>query len=225
MVPSHTGGLGGRPTAERVLWKQWLSPTRFLLAVTIILGVIIILAPTLLRARAPALEARCLAQLEQVGQAITMYSYDHGAYPLPHNWHQAIRPYVGDPANPEEDVIPGSKRDPLKCRADPSDASVSYLYLDRRILDYTMSRLNDSETPLAVDEYFHRYATMVWYDGHTSKMTKQEWAYRRLRQWKVRRDLDNADSFSYELMPGTQVRPNVASPFIEPTDKYIWPDL
>jgi len=152
-----------------------------------------------------------------------MYSDDHGAYPLRANWHWAIRAYIDNPANPDERVIPGSRADPLKCKCDPSDSPVSYLYLDRRVLDDTMARLGDSVTPLAVDEYFHRYATMVWYDGHVSKVPKPEWAYRRLRQWKIRRDLDDAESFSYERIPSSQKAPAVAPPFVEPTEKYIWP--
>ena len=200
-----------------------MSPARFLLAALIILITAMIVAPTVLRAREPARETQCLIQLRGVGAAIKQYSYDSDGYPLPSNWHWAIRPYIGNPDEPEERVEPGSERDPLKCKSDPSDFPVSYLYLDRRILDYTMGRLSDSVTPLAVDEYFHRYATMVWYDGHVSKVPKQEWAYYRLRQWKIRRNLADAESFSYELIPGTQVEPVFAPPQVVPTEKFIWP--
>ncbi len=196
---------------------------RFLVAGLIILIVAMIIAPTIVRAREPARELQCLMQLEQVGAAITMYAYDHDGYPLPSNWHWAIRSYIGNPGKPEERIEPGSGRDPLKCKSDPSDSPVSYLYLDRRILGYTMGRLSDAVTPLAVDEYFHRYATMVWYDGHVSKMPKQEWVYYRLRQWKIRRNLADAESFSYELIPGSQVEPVFAPPRVVPTEKFIWP--
>jgi hypothetical protein len=225
VVPSHAGADLGRPTAEPVIWKQWMSPTRFLLAGTIILLTVLLLAPTLMRARYPATEMRCLSQLEHVGAAMSMYSQDHDGYPPRANWHWAIRPYISNPRDPRETVEPGSRRDPLKCKMDPSDSPVSYLYLDRRILDATMSRLGDEVTPLAVDEYFHRYATMVWYDGHVEKLTRSEWAYARLRQWRIRRDLDDMDSFSYERIPGTQAAPSIVSPFVEPTEKYIWPQF
>lgn len=202
-----------------------MSPTRFLLAGTIILLTVLLLVPTLLRARHPATEMRCLMQLEHVGAALSMYSQDHDGYPPRANWHWAIRPYISNPADPRETIEPGTERDPLKCKMDPSAYPVSYLYLDRRVLDATMSRLGDEVTPLAVDEYFHRYATMVCYDGHVEKMTKTKWAYVRQRQWKIRRDLHDMDSFSYERIPGAQAGPSVAPPFVEPTEKYIWPEF
>lgn len=217
--------MGGDLTGPRGVSGRgrWLSPTRFIVASTIVVFVAVWLIPTLLRARQPSYEARCMAKLKQVGWAVNMYLTDNEAYPMAANWHWGIRSYIDDPLDPFERVTPGSRRDPLKCPQDSSDAPCSYLYLDRRVLDYTMSRLNDALTPLAVDEYFHEKATMVFYDGHTDKAAKNAWVYERLRQWKVRRDLDDPDSFAYELIPGTQKRPAVAPPTIEETEKYIWP--
>ncbi len=182
------------------------------------------LLPTLLRARRPAHEAECLAHLKQVGYAVRMYMADND-YRMPprRDWHNSIRSYVDTPDDEVMRVIPGSRRDPLKCPLDPSPATCSYLYLDRDVLDYTMSRLNDSVTPLAVDEYFHEKATLVYYDGHVDKMPKTQWAYDRLMQWKIRRDLDHPESYAYELIPGTQKSPSFAPPPIERTERYLWP--
>ena len=225
VTSSHTTGGLRRPSSEPTLWQQWFSPTRFLFAAVIILGAVMILLPALLKARAPALEYRSIAQLESVGAAILMYVQDHDDYPLRANWHWAIRPYINNPGHPELEVEPGGPRDPLKCKEDSSDHPVSYLYLDRRILDDTMRRLGDSVTPLVVDEYYHRYAIMVWYDGHVTKEPKERWAYVRLRQWKIRRDLQDPASFSYERIPGTQPEPVIAPPYIAPTERYIWPEF
>mgnify|MGYP003802326667 CR=1 FL=1 len=202
---------------------RWLSPARFIVAATIVAFVAVWLAPTLLRARQPSYEAQCLAKLKQVGWAFNMYVADVEAYPLASNWHWALRSYIDDPMNPSMRVAPGSRRDPLKCPMDRSPAPCSYLYLDRRVLDYTMARMNDAITPLAVDEYFHEKAILVYYDGHTDRLPKQQWVYERLRTWKVRRDLNAPDSFAYELLPGTQKRPAFAPPPIQQTEKYIWP--
>ena len=224
VTPSHTGADLGTPRAAGGPTGRWLSPTRFLVAATIIVATVAWLIPTLLRARQPSYETQCMAKLKQVGYAITMYAADNEQlYPLCANWHWAIRPYIDDTENPLMRIKPGSKRDPLKCPLDRSDAVCSYLYLNRSVLDYTMARMSDSITPLAVDEYFHEKATMVFYDGHTERMLKNKWVYERLRQWKVRRDLDHPESYSYELIPGTQKRPNFAPPEIEQTEKYIWP--
>ncbi len=225
VVSSHTGGdlsAGGGPGGT----GRWLSPTRFIVAAFIVACAVIWLVPTLIRARKPAEEASCMAHLKQVGFAMSMYADDYnGRYPLTGNWHEAVRTYVDDPADPHMRVKPGSRMDPLKCPCDPSASTVSYLYMSRGILDYTMARLGDSVTPLAVDEYFHRKTTLVYYDGHVDKIEKTRWAYERLRQWKVRRDLDDPASYAYELLPGTQARPSFAAPVIEPTERYIWPEF
>lgn len=223
VTPSHSGADLRRSSDAGT--GRWLSPTRFIVTVAIILIIGIWLIPKLLRAREPSYEAQCMAKLKQVSWAVSMYVTDNDVYPFTYNWHWAIRTYIDDKANPFMRVAPGSARDPLKCPMDRSDAPCSYLYLDRRVLDYTMSRLNDAVTPLAVDEYFHEKATMVFYDGHAEKMPRDEWAYKRLSQWKVRRDLDDPGSFSYELIPGTQKRPNFAPPQVEETEKYIWPSF
>lgn len=223
VVPSHTGGEPGAGGGVRTVAGRWLSPTRFIVAATIVVTVVLWLIPTLLRARQPTWEAECMGHLKQVGWAMSMYAGDNNDYPSPANWHQALWPYIESRDDRLGRLVPGSKRDPLKCPRDPSDATVSYLYLDRRVLTYTMSRLSESITPLAVDEYFHEHVTMVYYDGHTDKMEKTRWAYERLRQWQIRRDLDDPESFSYELIPGTQMKPAFAPPAIERTERYIWP--
>jgi len=223
ITPSHTSGDLGAGPGGPAGTGRWLSPTRFIVAATIVVAVVLWLIPTLLRARQPSYELQCMAKLKQVGQAMTMYASDNQDYPPISNWHWAVRSYVSGEAEAFEDVTPGSRRDPLKCPLDPTGAPCSYLFLDRRELDYTMSRLSEAIIPLAVDEYFHEHATMVFYDGHADKMPKQSWVYDRLRRWKVRRDLDDPDSFSYELIPGTQKQPDFAPPQLEQTEKYIWP--
>ena len=225
ITPSHTGGeLGSGGPGDTVIGR-WLSPTRFVVAATIVILVVLWLIPTMLRARQPSYEAQCMVKLKQVGMAMSMYVTDNRYSPPTSRWHWALRPYIDSEADPFMRVPPGSKRDPLKCPQDHTKAPCSYLFLDRSELDYTMSRMSDAITPLAVDEYFHEHATMVFYDGHTEKMPKQRWVYERLRQWKVRRDLDDPDSYSYELIPGTQKRPNFAPPQVEQTEKYIWPEF
>jgi len=223
VIGSHTSGdlsAGGGPSGT----GRWLSPTRFIVAALIVATTVIWIIPTLIRARRPAEEMDCLAHLKQVGYAMAMYATDNNDhYPLTGNWHEALRVYIDNPDDPHMCVKPGSRLDPLKCPSDPSSSTVSYLYLSRDVLDYTMARLSDAVTPLAVDEYFHRKTTLVYYDGHVDKMQKTKWAYERLRQWKIRRDLDDPGSYAYELIPGTQVRPSFAPPAIEPTERYIWP--
>ncbi len=225
VVSSHTGGdlsAGGGPGGT----GRWLSPTRFIVAASIVAITVVWLIPTIIKARQPAHEADCMAHLKQVGFAMTMYATDHNdRYPLTRNWHEALRTYIDNPDDPHMRVKPGARMDPLKCPSDPSTSTVSYLYMSREILDYTMSRLGDAVTPVAVDEYFHRKTTLVYYDGHVEKMEKTQWAYERLRKWKVRRDLDAPSSYAYELIPGTQVRPTFAAPVIEPTERYIWPEF
>lgn len=223
LVSSNTSGnlSAGRGSGGA---GRWLSPTRFIMAAVIIGIVAVWIIPTLIRARQPAEEATCLAHLKQIGYAMEMYATDNsGRYPLTTNWHTALRAYIDNPTDPHQRVKPGSRMDPLKCPSDPSSSTVSYLYLNRGALDYTMARLNDSVTPLAVDEYFHRKTTLVYYDGHVDKLEKTNWAYARLRQWKIRRDLSDPGAYAYELIPGTQVRPSFAAPEIEPTERYIWP--
>lgn len=226
--PSHTGGqIGAGPSGlQESMARRWLSAAKFIAAPVIIIIVASILFPVIVRARKPSFEARCMAKLRQVGSAIAMYSDDYdGAYPLRMNWHQAIRSYIDDPSDPNARVVPGSAMDPLKCRSDPSDSTVSYLYLDRRILGYTKSNLSETVTPLAVDEYFHEHTTLVYYDTHVEKLDKQQWLHARNQQWEIRRDLAHPDSFSYEPVPGSVEGPAVPIPTIDRTEMYVWPEM
>jgi len=225
--PSHTDGdIGeGGGLLQASMARRWLSAAKFIVAPVIIIIVASILFPVIIRARKPSLETRCMAKLRQVGSAVAMYTDDHdGAYPLRSTWHQAIRSYIDSP-DPAERVLPGSSLDPLKCPSDPSDYPVSYLYLDRSQLGYSKANLSESVTPLAVDEYFHEHATLVYYDGHVERLEKQLWLHQRNRQWEVRRDLDHPASFSYEPMPGSVTGPQAPDPGIDRTEMYIWPKL
>lgn len=216
--------MGAKPgDLEGTLARRWLSAAKFLAAPLIILLVISVLAPVLINARKPSYELRCMAKLKQVAAAMSMYATDNEGYPPPGAWHTALRIYIEDPLDPEGHVEPGSARDPLKCPSDPTDAPVSYLYLDRRLLDYSKARLNDSVVPLAVDEYFHEHATLVYYDGHAERIPKQQWVNARIHQWEIRRDLDHPSTFAYEPVPGSVRGPTGPRPNIERTEMYIWP--
>lgn len=227
LKPSHQSGDIGRSAADiqDAMARRWLSAAKFLAAPVIILVLAAILVPVMIRARHPSLEMRCMAQLKQVSAAVQMYAQDSGNYPLSHNWHTAIRPYIDDSRDEYGRVPPGSARDPLTCPSDPTDSPVSYLYLNRNLLDWSKANLSESVIPLAVDEYFHKHTTLVYYDGHTEKMEKQQWIYVRNRQWEIRRDLDNAPSFSYEPIPGSVQGPRDRKPTYDPTSVYIWPKL
>ena len=224
---SHQGATLGQPPTglQGALARRWLTAAKFLVPPAIILLAVAILLPALMKARAPSYEMRCIAQLRQVAGAVGMYEQDFGAYPLPANWHEAIRSYIDDPTDPEGRVEPGSARDPLKCRQDKSDAVVSYLYLNRNLLDHSKSRLSETITPLAVDEYFHENTIVAFYDGHAEKMEKQLWLHTRKKQWEIRRNLDDMDSFAYEPVPGSVLGPQGPEPRFDPTTAYVWPKL
>jgi len=224
--PSHTGGdLGGFGRGRGTSWaRRWLSAGKFLVAPVIILIVASLLVPALIRARKPSYETQCMAKLKQVASAISMYADDYDQhYPLPGDWHLAIRSYIDNPADPEERVPAGSRIDPLKCPSDPSEFPVSYLYLDRELLGYTKARLAESVIPLAVDEYFHEHTTLTYYDGHVEKIEKQLWLHLRTRQWEIRRDLDHPASFAYEPVPGSVTGPTGPDPDYQRTESYVWP--
>ncbi|MGD9496508.1 MAG: type II secretion system protein [Armatimonadota bacterium] len=224
--PSHTGAdLGTFQRVAGAVWtRRWLSAAKFLVAPTIILIVAAILVPALIRARGPTYEARCMTKLRQVAAAIGMYCDDYDLnYPLAQNWHEALRSYIDNPADPRERVLPGSKADPLKCPSDGSEYPVSYLYLKRDLLAYSKANLSDSVTPLVVDEYFHLHTTLAYYDGHVEKMDRQLWVHQRNRQWEIRRDLDHPGSLAYEPVPGSVTGPTGPSPVVVPTERYIWP--
>ncbi len=224
---SHQGAtLGQTPTGlQDAFGRRWLTAAKFLVAPAIILLTVAVLLPVLTRARMPSYEMRCTAQLRQTAGAVDMYQQDFGDYPLSSNWHEAIRIYIDDPTDPEGRVVPGSLRDPLKCRMDKTDAVVSYLYLNRDLLDYTKAHLSDTITPLAVDEYFHANAIVAYYDGHVERVDKQQWLHTRNNQWEIRRNLDDMDSFAYEPVPGTVLGPQGPQPHYDRTTTYVWPKL
>ncbi len=224
---SHQGAnLGQTPSNLRnAMARRWLSAAKFIVAPTIILLVAAVLLPVLINARKPTYEMRCIAQLRQVSSAVNMYLQDNYNYPLSHNWHEAIRPYIDDPNDPTGHVEPGSSRDPLKCPSDPTDSVVSYLYLNRNMLDYSKSHLAETVVPMVVDEYFHPNTTLAYYDGHAEKINKQLWLHARNRQWEIRRNLSDLESFSYEPVPGSVHGPQGAEPRYDRTQVYVWPVL
>ncbi len=194
--------IGDFRSEKRPWAPRWLGAAKYLVAPVIILVMVILFLPTLLRAREPAYEARCLAKLKQIAVAVEMYTMDHDAPPPRFTWVDALRPaYTTDPENPAE---PGSGADPLKCVSDETDATVSYLYLDRRILPGNRARYDDSFTPMAVDERNHRHTTLVFWDGHAERMDKTEWAQARGAIWGIRKDITHPETFSYELRPTSE---------------------
>ncbi|MGC9319708.1 MAG: type II secretion system protein [Armatimonadota bacterium] len=225
--PSHTGGEPGElPGGHEAAWtRRWLTAAKFLVAPVIILIVVAILLPALLQARQPTYETRCMAKLRELAAAIDMYTIDHDAGPLPGNWHEAIWPYISNPQVDEARVEPGGRLDPRKCPSDPTDSTVSYLYLDRGLLSYSKAHVSEGLIPLAVDEYFHPHVTLAYYDGHVEKIEKQLWLHQRNRQWEIRRDLEHAASFAYEPVPGSLERAPGPAPEIERTERYIWPEF
>ena len=196
---------------------------KFIAAPLIIVLAAVTILPVMIRANRPGLETRCMAQLKQVSAAVSMYYYDHDGYPLPRNWHTAIRSYIDDPRDPQGRVEPGTARDPLSCPSDPTGSPVSYLYLNRSLLDDSKQILAESVTPLVVDEYFHDNVTVAYYDGRTERMDKQQWLHYRNRQWEIRRDLDKAESFAYEPIPGSVRGPEGPVPDYDRTKTYVWP--
>lgn len=203
--------------------RRWLSMAKFLAAPVIIAITAAIVLPVLVRGMRPSHEMRCMAQLRQVVAAINMYTNDQEGYPLPHNWHTTIRSYVDDPLDPYGRVEPGSARDPLSCPSDPTDSPVSYLYLNRNMLDHSKQLLAESITPLVVDEYFHDNVTVAYYDGRAEKMEKQLWLHYRNRTWEIRRNLDYPEAFAYEPIPGTVRGPTGPTPEYDRTQIYVWP--
>ncbi len=222
---SHQSGDLGRDSSDlqESMARRWLSAAKFLAAPVIILLIVAILLPVLLQARRPSYEMQCMTQLKQIASAITMYAQDHQNYPLSATWHEDVRVYIDDPSDPYGRVEIGSKRDPLTCPSDPTDAPTSYLYLNRNLLDYTKAHLSESVTPLTVDEYFHENTTLAYHDGHVEKIEKQLWLHTRNRQWEIRRDLDDTDSFSYEPIPGSVRGEKGKRPAYDRTSVYVWP--
>lgn len=227
VTPSHTtGDLGDHGRGEVPGWtRRWLALAKYLVAPVIILIMVAILLPVYLQAREPTYTMQCMGNLKQVAAAVGMYETDYQGYPLAPTWHTSLRAYIDNPADPEERVIPGSELDPLTCPSDPTDSTCSYLYLDRGRLGYTKSRLSETVTPLAVDEYFHIKVTLAYYDGHVTKMEKQQWLHERTRQWEIRRDLEHPSWFAYEPMPGSVEGPSGPTPYIDRTRNYIWPEF
>ena len=222
---SHTGGDPGRGAAsiQQGMARRWLSGAKFLAAPAIILVAAVIIVPVLIRANQPSLEMRCMTQLKQAAAAINMYYHDQDGYPPPRNWHSAVRSYIDDPLDPYGRVEPGSARDPLSCPSDPTESPVSYLYLDRSMLDPSKQMLAESITPLVVDEYFHENVTVAYYDGRAEKMEKQLWLHYRNRHWEIRRNLDSAAAFAYEPIPGSVTGPTGPTPEYDRTRSYVWP--
>jgi hypothetical protein len=225
--PSHqSGDLGqGSSSLKDAMARRWLSAAKFIAAPVIIILLAAILLPVFMQARKPGYEMRCMTQLKQVAGAVNMYAQDYGNYPLSHNWHHAVRTYVDDVGGEIGRVEPGSRRDPLTCPSDPTNSTVSYIYLNRNMLDWTKSHLSESVIPLAVDEYFHEHATVTFYDSHTEKIEKQQWIHLRNRQWEIRRDLEDVESFSYEPIPGSVRGPEGRAPTWDRTKQYVWPDF
>lgn len=225
LKPSHQSEDFGRKSAEMQdsMARRWLSAAKFMAAPVIILLVVAVLLPVLIRARRPSYEMQCMTQLKQVAAAVTMYAQDHENYPLSATWHHDIRMYIDDPRDPYGHIEPGTKRDPLTCPSDPTDSTVSYLYLNRNMLDYTKAHLSESVIPLVVDEYFHQHTTLAYYDGHTEKLEKQLWLHLRNRTWEIRRDLDHIESFSYEPIPGSVRGLEAKRPTYDRTSVYVWP--
>jgi len=203
--------------------RRWLSAAKFLVAPVIILLAVAMLLPVFMNARKPTYELRCIGQLRQVASAVDMYAQDHQNYPLSHNWHTALWPYIDDPGGEYGRIEPGSKRDPLKCPSDPTLSTVSYLYLNRNMLDWSKAHVSESVMPLVVDEYFHEHTTLAYYDGHAEKMDKQLWLHYRNRQWEIRRNLEDVESFSYEPVPGSVQGPEGTGPSYDRTSVYVWP--
>ncbi|MEA3402098.1 MAG: hypothetical protein U9R79_12755 [Armatimonadota bacterium] len=225
--PSHTEGEPGElGRGHEAVWtRKWLTAAKFLVAPVIILIVVSMLVPALLQAREPTYEAKCMTKLRELAAAIDMYAIDHDAAPLSRNWHRAIWPYIDNPRAEDLRVEPGGELDPRKCPSDPTDSTVSYLYLDRRLLSHSKANLSEGLIPLAVDEYFHPHATMAYYDGHVEKVDKQLWLHQRHRQWEIRRDLEHPASFAFEPIPGSVERAPGPGPEIERTERYIWPEF
>jgi type II secretory pathway pseudopilin PulG len=225
LKPSHQGAdLGRTPsTLQDSMARRWLSAAKFIVAPLIIMTVAAILLPVLLNARKPSYEMQCMTQLKQISGAVSMYAQDYENYPLSRNWHTALRTYIDDPNDELGRVQPGSKRDPLTCPSDPTDSTVSYLYLNRNMLDWSKAQLSESVIPMVVDEYFHEHTTLAYYDGHTEKLEKQQWIHVRNRQWEIRRDLKHMESFSYEPIPGSVRGPEGVTPSYDRTSVYVWP--
>lgn len=224
---SHQSADLGRGSSglRSAMVRRWLAAAKFLVPPIIILLAVALLLPALMDARKPSRELRCMAQLRQVAGAVTMYAQDYQNYPLSHNWHTSVRAYIDDPADETGRVEPGSARDPLKCPSDPTDSTVSYLYLNRNRLDWSKAHVSESIIPLVADEYFHEHTTVAYYDGHTERLEKQQWIHVRNRQWEIRRDLEDVESFSYEPIPGSVQGPTGPSPSYDPTSVYVWPEF
>ncbi len=224
--PSHTGGDLSEPSSllQRGLSERWRNLAKFIVAPAIILVIVAMLMPVFFRARRPALEMRCISQLRQIAAAANMYYHDQDGYLLSHNWHTAIRPYLEDDDPDGGDPIkPGGARDPLSCPADPTDSPVSYLYLNRGLLDYGRQMMAESVTPLVVDEYFHEKATIGYYDGRAEAVEKPLWLHYRNRQWGIRRNLNRPESFAYEPIPGSATGRVDRAPDIDRTQLHVWP--
>jgi len=224
--PSHqTVDFSERPShlLQNAMARRWLSAAKFIAAPVIIIILAAILFPVFINARKPGYEMRCMTQLKQVSSAVMMYAQDYQNYPLSHNWHKAVRPYTEDIGDPLGRIQIGSQRDPLTCPSDPTDSAVSYLYLNRNMLDWSKASVSESVIPMVVDEYFHEHTTLVYYDGHTEKIGKQLWIHNRNKQWEIRRDLKDMASFSYEPVPGSVLGPQGPQPNYDRTSVYVWP--
>jgi len=164
-----------------------------LMVIAIISLVAALMAPVYWRAQRSAHITTCLEKLNEIGQAMEIYRMDYGAYPQSSFWYGRLRGHMGSIER---------KADPLKCTADPTDAPVSYYYLDKSLLPPAQWALSLSEIPMAVDETYHPdKVTILWYDYHKSVMRKAVWMNLRSEVLKIRRDTEHEDWFRFVPKP------------------------
>lgn len=166
----------------------------FLVVISIIAVVAAGLWPSLLQARHAAHVTTCLANLNQLGQAMEMYHMDYAAYPPAERWHQALRGHLGS--------FEDEKANPFKCAADTTSDLSSYCYLDLPLLPRAQRRRSSTDLPMLVDELHHPFkATVLWYDQHQTVVDKLDWLEMRRDNYRIRRDLAHPEWLCFVPIP------------------------
>jgi hypothetical protein len=203
LEPSHTQGeLVGRAPGQ-------LGPSRYKQIQQILIGGIIIgivglmMINAFYKARRPAYMADCMGRLHSLGQALEMYSADHGMrLPPGASWRYAASPYMDQLGGVTEGIEqarrlarPRGFSGPMRCLANRSTNPISYFYLDPTELGY--QRLDEPDLPVLVDETNHPKVIILQSDWSCRTTEGGTWANERRTTLQIARRSDWSDTFAY----------------------------
>lgn len=186
-----------------------LGPSKYKQIQQILIGGIIIGIVGLLliqgysKARRPAYVADCMGRLHSLGQALEMYSSDHGMrLPPGPRWRYAVTPYLDRLGGMMEDIGSGRRiarprgwSTAMRCLANKGTNPVSYFYVDPVQLGYM--HLDEPGSPVLVDETYHAKVIALRGDWSCHTLEREAWLQERQEQLQIARRSDWADTFAY----------------------------